>query len=206
MKDSFKNDPIVKKYEEYFEDDLLSVEEQLALIDELLNDIKDEINEYKKRPNVRGTGMLKVETYRNLIQAATQKQAIMKDRFSWKSKIIDLALKEKSKEVSEETEDLVSMINKLVNSEQNNQSPYNFTISKDEHENDMEIEKLKLETNNNMENDNEEELNDENNDTEEFDEIDYDEIYYDEINYEAEESMSNQNIIELMKKMQSTDK
>lgn len=201
MKDSFKNDPIVKKYEEYFEDDLLFVEEQLALIDELLNDIKDEINEYKKRPNVRGTGMLKVETYRNLIQAATQKQAIMKDRFSWKSKIIDLALKEKSKEVSEETEDLVSMINKLVNSEQNNQSPYNFTISKDEHENDMEIEKLKLETNNNMENDNEEELNDENNDTEEFDEIDYDEI-----NYEAEESMSNQNIIELMKKMQSTDK
>ena len=106
----------IKKFNEYFEEDLKAIEEELAKSKEYSKIIDAQIETLSSQgplgPNKGGQHYL-IEHIANAVQLQTQRQGLRKDRFAIKKAILDYANKAAEKNDNKNVASFADMIDML---------------------------------------------------------------------------------------------
>ena len=131
----------IKEITDYFADEVEELGKQMIDAEYLYEVLKEEVMDLKDSKQ-RGTFKYTVDMFNNLITMSSQKQSILKDQFTIKKSIVDLAMKDKSTEGAEtELKDVLLSIMRENRGKENKRSQVNDEVIEN-------IVKIKNETNN----------------------------------------------------------
>lgn len=115
-------DTNIEKYNEYFAEDLLAIEEELKKSKEYSEIIDSEINKLSG-PALganKGAQRYLIEHITNAVQLQTQRQGLRRDRFAIKKAIIDYAAKFAEENATGDENAIINKINELIEMDKGN--------------------------------------------------------------------------------------
>lgn len=101
-----------KEYEEYFSDIISELEEEFKKSNEYSKKIDSEISKFDGALPQKGTQYFLIEHLKNAIALQSQRQSIIKDKFSIKKSVLDYVMKDKTDDEKGKT--LFEELSKIV--------------------------------------------------------------------------------------------
>lgn len=103
----------LKRFEEYFKDDLAMLDKEFKKSLSYAAKIDNEINKFDGLVGTKGAQHYLIEHIKNAIALQTQRQSILKDKFSIKKTLLDYSIKSDNAD-SESNKSLFDSLNKLI--------------------------------------------------------------------------------------------
>ena len=135
-------DTNIEKYNEYFKEDLLAIEEELKKSKEYSEIIDSEITKLSG-PALganKGAQRYLIEHITNAVQLQTQRQGLRRDRFAIKKAIIDYAAKFAEENATGDENAIINKINELIEMDKGNKKKDIASSQQDQEDLDAAID------------------------------------------------------------------